>query len=150
MNSNLKIVDQASWWAAVAIVMFGIEEYFDEKSVHRELDKLKQCYLGLAFDLKNRSAKDAENIYTCFQNIWMAMPDSPHIRNYPNWFVLCDVCSEYGIWLEPEETIFSDMSLKEMKLFVKIHAISIPDAIKNDEDNLREFLDKNFADFKED
>lgn len=46
-----------------------------------------------------KQAKDDEDVdilYLIFNKTWWEMPESDIIRNLPGFFVLCDLCSEYG------------------------------------------------------
>ena len=46
--------------------------------------------------------RNHEVLHALFQMVWAAAPDAPYIHRWRGWGVLCDLCSEFWVFI-PEE-----------------------------------------------
>lgn len=109
-----KINNKEDWWNVV------------KENKQKFLDLLGRCnynvYESLGAKCATDSSPDGESIKDAFERcikeenhkevhsmchrIWGALPDKPHIHQWPGFYDICDVCSEY--WVFQEEVVDED------------------------------------------
>lgn len=81
-----------SWWAKVDKVVPHLASYADDFMKARTTVFSIQQHL----QSNSRTDKDVAVLGKLFHKIWFDAPDSPRIRDYPEWHTLCDICSDYS------------------------------------------------------
>ena len=113
----MNIKTQDDWWILVNSHWQNILDIFANVGAPLGRDEKDHWWPDEPFQLSVRheqplikilmEAKETENhkiLYFYFQKVWEAAPDERFIHGWPSWAILCDLCSEYWVFEENENT----------------------------------------------